>query len=1062
MKKEAEGATPNGNVTSPSFIDSSPLGEDLFEGQSQEQIAESLSQLIKTNRIENRLIGLDGAWGSGKSNLIIIIQSKLKETHHVFFYDAWGHQEDLQRRAFLEELTENLCENKIIDFKTWNQKLKDLLARKKETLTKTIPRLSLGVIVTVLVAFFTSILSNISELFDNQNLKIIITLIPLIIGLVIFLIASIRVGHLLSLHDVYSLYSEDELIKKTHATISEQEPSVREFQSWMGDLSKALKAKKLIIVFDNMDRLPPEKLRELWSSIHTFFAGGMFEDIWVIIPFDRMHITEAFENKEDVADQFLSKSFSVIYRVAPPVLTDWQKFFELKYSEAFGNREEAELHTIRRTFDLFQDQITPRNIIAFINEIVSLRLVVEKAILLRYIAVFALAKKEILKAPVDQILNLEFLQKAAPLFKEDEDLPNHIAALVYHVPLASASQVSLTREIQISLNDKNGTRFNKLAIHPHFVDILEQVIAGDDLDVDNSAATLAMLEDKFTKSEDVAERVTNIWDSLCGKIGTPISKQTFTITHEMLLRNSSPTVRLALARGIVDGVRNAENFSGADYYNAIYRLNSYISENNLDIDVISLVADVKKSPEVFVDYVKAAGGEYKTFKLKCDETELQEYIVERVPAELEGLAALSAVQQDYEFNPVIDRLEQEIPENSLTSENIEPFYKFYKAITTKKPILTLKDEHINTLLSEAKEGSEAQYELLAMRLARLSEYSTNSGIAQTILGETDEKKVTNIAKRIEYYTTFGELLLGFVSWEQPLLKNVLRDLILNNYGTSSMSITSVLEYFKSLYTSLEITPEDFIKRLEAWKKYAKDEITAENVANIIPDYEFFEYAIEIKSEFSDYLISAMVEHLNSLTVENWLEPLRDVDSYLFHVTYWLLRGGQLKAPPDNAVTVYKDILTDTAKGEFTMKEEEKWGLFYEKINKSKLKATAKNIRDIYLTEVTIDTAKFQEFSEILIELADLMDKSGDVARKILATVVDDEDCLAIILNHDGYFSSLVKDAGDDASDFKDKIRQNIETPGADKKLIEFAIAIGIADVDEAKHEKPEQKEGQEE
>ncbi len=214
-----------------------------------------------------------------------------------------------------------------------------------------------------------------------------------------------------------------------------------------------------------MDRLPPEKIRELWSSIHTFFAEDMFEGIWVIIPFDRMHISQAFENKEDVADQFLSKSFSIIYRVAPPVLTDWQKFFELKYKEAFGDREEVELHTIRRTFDLFQDQITPRNIIAFINEMVSLRLVVEEDILLRYIAIFALAKKEILKAPVDQILNLKFLQKAAPLFKEDEDLPNHIAALVYHVPLASASQVSLTREIQKSLNDKNGTRFNELSLH---------------------------------------------------------------------------------------------------------------------------------------------------------------------------------------------------------------------------------------------------------------------------------------------------------------------------------------------------------------------------------------------------------------------------------------------------------------------------------------------------------------------------------------------------------------------------------------------------------------------
>ena len=108
MRTEVDGLAQNGNATRPSFIDSLPLGEDLLEGKSQEQIAESVSRLIRTSRTENRLIGLDGAWGSGKSNLVKIIESKLKDTHHVFFYDAWGHQEDLQRRAFLEERRTNI------------------------------------------------------------------------------------------------------------------------------------------------------------------------------------------------------------------------------------------------------------------------------------------------------------------------------------------------------------------------------------------------------------------------------------------------------------------------------------------------------------------------------------------------------------------------------------------------------------------------------------------------------------------------------------------------------------------------------------------------------------------------------------------------------------------------------------------------------------------------------------------------------------------------------------------------------------------------------------------
>ena len=1062
MRTEVDEFTRDGDPIRPSFIDSSPLGADLLEGQSQEQIAESVSQLIRTNRTENRLIGLDGAWGSGKSNLVKIIESKLKDTHHVFFYDAWGHQEDLQRRAFLEELTANLCDKEIVDSNIWNQKLKDLLSRKRETLTKTIPRLSPGVIVTLLIAIFTPIAKTIADGVDGQSVKVLITSLPLLIGVLMWGGASIKKRHLLTMHEVYCLYKEKALINETHVTISEKEPSVREFQNWMKDLSEALGKKKLIVVFDNMDRLSPDKVRELWASIHTFFAEDSFDRIWVIIPFDRKHIADAFDGKEEVSDQFLSKSFSVIYRVAPPVLTDWQKFFNLKYKEAFGKSQDEELHIIRRAFDLLQDQITPRSIIAFINEIVSLRLVFKDDILLKYIAIFVLTKKQILKAPVDQILNLGFLQRAAPLFREDQDLPNQIAALVYHVPLASASQVSLAREIQNALQDKNGLRFNELATHRHFIDILEQVIAGDDLDISNSAATLAMLDDEHTKDDGVRNRITKIWHDLCDKeLRTPVTKQKFTTTHELLLKHSLQPKRSALVAHIVEGVRNVEQFSGAEYYRAMSLLDDYIKKNKLDVDVVSMVTDIKKPPKVFVDYVKVACSEYKKFKLKCDESELRKFIVGRIPDELDGLAALSAVVKDYSFDSVIDRLEKELPENTLTAKNIGSFYKFYKAIATEKPIKSIEDGLIDTLLSQVEEdGSERQLELLAMRLARTSSFPHLSGITQTMLAETDEKKAKRIAERIEYYTTYGDLLLSFVSWQQPLLKAVLRDLTLNSYGTSRMDIASVLENFETLHVSLGIEAEDFIRGLDAWAKYAKEKITAENVADIITDHEFFEHAIKIKCKLTRYTIKVMVEHLGSLSVEGWGESLRDENSYLFNVTYWLLSGGQLATLPDNAVTVYKEILIAVAKGEFTMGTEAGWDVFYKKTHKSKLKATAKNIRDLFISETTITADMFMTFADMLLNHADMKQKSADVVRKILAPVVADERCLSFIVDNDKFFASLVNDARDDASDFKDIVRRKALMPNCSKKVIDFAKAIKIDQASKSKSEEYEQEEAQ--
>lgn len=45
-----------------------------------------------------------------------------------------------------------------------------------------------------------------------------------------------------------------------YETLSEDEPTVYEFKAWMQDISNFIKDKrKLVLIFDNMDRLPAEK-----------------------------------------------------------------------------------------------------------------------------------------------------------------------------------------------------------------------------------------------------------------------------------------------------------------------------------------------------------------------------------------------------------------------------------------------------------------------------------------------------------------------------------------------------------------------------------------------------------------------------------------------------------------------------------------------------------------------------------------------------------------------------------------------------------------------------------
>lgn len=97
------------------------------------------------------IIGLEGDWGSGKSNVIKQLSdiSGFDRSYYLFTYDAWGHQEDLQRRSILEVLTTELIKKEFLVGKgkvmlrngdekedSWNSLLSYLLSNMTVTTTK--------------------------------------------------------------------------------------------------------------------------------------------------------------------------------------------------------------------------------------------------------------------------------------------------------------------------------------------------------------------------------------------------------------------------------------------------------------------------------------------------------------------------------------------------------------------------------------------------------------------------------------------------------------------------------------------------------------------------------------------------------------------------------------------------------------------------------------------------------------------------------------------------------------------------------------------------------------
>lgn len=96
-----------------SILIDEPAVEDHFNGKGHERTAVALSKAIANFSGNDRAIGLDGPWGSGKSTVVeiarkILAERKTKDNraYHFFTFDIWQSQGASFRRSLLEHFLE--------------------------------------------------------------------------------------------------------------------------------------------------------------------------------------------------------------------------------------------------------------------------------------------------------------------------------------------------------------------------------------------------------------------------------------------------------------------------------------------------------------------------------------------------------------------------------------------------------------------------------------------------------------------------------------------------------------------------------------------------------------------------------------------------------------------------------------------------------------------------------------------------------------------------------------------------------------------------------------------
>ena len=242
--------------------------------------------------------------------------------------------------------------------------------------------------------------------------------------------------------------------------------------------------------------------------------------------------------------------------------------------------------------------------------------------------------------------------------------------------------------------------------------------------------------------------------------------------------------------------------------------------------------------------------------------------------------------------------------NNGKKESIKTIYKRLKEI--ERPVAKrLDDAQIQSFFSSTKGTDDFYYDLICMRISRLNKFILNlQPTINTVLKSTEDGLVEKIAERIEYYISYGDILLNVEKMNYPLYNEVAKRLTERSYGVSKIDIVSVLQKYDAIKSNLAIDANILIGRLNELCYETLANITTKNV-NTIP-ISYFEDAIGINNDLTTYCIEIARQYLNTKTKEDWKQAIVD-NSY--DVKMLMI----VKLDSQSCFDAFKELLVDKAK-----------------------------------------------------------------------------------------------------------------------------------------------------
>ena len=1112
------------SVSTVNFLPDQPSDVDYFGSHG--RVANAVAEVIRTANTVN-VIGLLGSWGSGKSTVIKQIEKLLSDRGEdqnllTFNYDAWLHQNDPPRRAFLEALISELSSRGMLPDEKWQDRIDDLSGKTEETETETTRSisetgkwifLSLGIVPlglgllnfeVIQKAFADSpdwlaqITFALSLIFTTAPLAVI-TLFYLkwrpwaatwqTLGIKGFAKFAFWTNHKpefegQSILALLTNQSHERTVNKTKIT---QDPTAIEFRDVFRDLLKAIGGKRLIIVIDNLDRLPETDAMQLWATIRSLFLGNeIAPDLTdqsskptIVLPIDEGAIERMFalshpEQCRELASSFMDKTFDITFYINEPIMSDWRRYFETQLQTAFGSAATAD--RVYWTTKIFEQKLvtasgvrktTPRKLIKLVNSIgaIAQQWPAEQ---IEFVSMaFYVIHRSSIRDDINQFLKggWDTMDAAVPDWKKQ------IVALHFGVEPEKAFQTLLSEPLRLAIIGNDKEKFDELLSNEGSHAVLEDVIGAPPSHKSFAGWQPEFLANASLLIAPTAEK-NEIW-----ALQSMSALTTLWLNSSLLesYRSDFARVVAALAPFARDNIAQLlsvsveklgssfpstaaktdtiESFAGciAELVKLSSKYSTQMPVIEIETDYQSLFALVKILPFNLLPFLKIEQASAEVVAKLTADLETED-ACGRVPAVLRNLAAAGTIQfkdrAKLNWDGIADRALQIAQGNDISYPAVGPAIDVLGLLHSKSThartlVAQFFDQgQIFNRLNEAdnQKLSDELADVTALMLLKGSDFAGPNGKAWQQVIDDDNGFIENVRTALLWYTWSNPTIFAHKALKtRPSLQPVIRELL--RYEVSKHNSTGISsEYlFGNFDDFVKNLGDDLVEKLLSDMSERPDFWSGLESVNIGPSYDAAISSLAAISNFDrNKLIEAVLNRLKGVELENWRTAIQDGGAPYGLVDILNSNLNQISELGDELTNALTESLNSLAHADEDMRQ--RWILFSKFVSKGSRTTLFKNLRDIILSGQ--DFANLSGFFGLagfeLLELGKFSEEADKTARHIVLPLLGQTEGIDFLGEHSTYFSKIVSmcDA-ETKSTIDEKFRaMNDEQDGIDRSKLD--------------------------